>query len=125
MERAVAIKTLSKLLGKKFGYRVDPKASTPEQKENAKALLPSALEQRNKLKEAKEARFNAILAADTEYQDLKAAHKAAQDSVSKLNSIMYHRKITVGLDEGFFFLIKAEGDSWEQVIEKLQKKEGA
>ena len=123
MERTVAIKMLGKLLGKKLGYRVDTKAPTPEEREVAKATLSPAIEERNKLKEQRDARYKAILAEDTEYQNLFAAAKAASKRVEELSSITRHRKITVGTSEGMFFLVKAEGDSWEEVIDKLTTKE--
>jgi hypothetical protein len=67
MERAVAIKKLGKLLGKSFGYRLDPKAATREKREAARAALTPAIENRKKLEEQKNERCRAVLAADTEY----------------------------------------------------------
>lgn len=43
-----------------------------------------------------------------------------QDHVEKLGYQSRHYKFTVGTSNGMFFLVKAEGDSWEQVIDKLQ-----
>src|SRR3972149_1660086 len=111
MERAVAIKKLGKLLGKKLGYRINDKAPSQEEKEIAKAASAKAVEERNKLKEQRDARYRAILAADAEYQSLHAAHRAATERVDKLLSITRHRKPTVGTSEVMFFLVKAEGDS--------------
>lgn len=122
MERAVALKTLGKLLGKQFGYRVNAKAPTQEERDVAKAAAAEAVEERNKLKDQRRARFEAILAADAEYQSLCAAYKAASERVDKLFSITHHYKITVGTSAGMFFLVKAEGDSWEEVIDKLAAK---
>ena len=86
MERSVAIKKLSKLLGKKLGYRVNSKAPTLEERAAAKTELPVAIEERNKLKEKRDERYKAILAADTEYQSLFAAHRAASERTDKLGS---------------------------------------
>jgi hypothetical protein len=36
-----------------------------------------------------------------------------------------HYKITVGVSNSMFFHIKAEGDSWEEVINQLTKKDAA
>ena len=125
MERAVAIKKLGALLGKSLGYRVDPKAPKQEDRDAARAALPAAAAERDALKEKRDARYKAILEADAEYQSLVAAHKAARDRTEKLLSIMRHYKITVGTSNGMFFSVRAEGDSWEAVIDKLKAKQTA
>ena len=119
MERAVAIKKLGKLLGKKLGYRINDKAPTEDERNDARAELILARSDRDKLKEKRDARYKAILAADAEYQNLHAAHRAAHERVDRLSSITRYYKFTVGTSEGMFFLVKAEGDSWEQIIDKL------
>jgi len=123
MERAVALKTLGRLLGKKLGYRVDTRAPSREEREAAQAALPAAIAERKELDEKTEVRLRRFLEADSEYQALKAARTVARKRVDELGSITRHRKITVGTSEGMFFLVKAEGDSWEEVIDKLTTKE--
>src|SRR5215471_14068529 len=128
MERIVAVKKLAKMLGKGFGYQIDTKAPTPEEREAARAQLPAAYKERDLLAEKRKARREAVLAADIEYQSLVALHEAARKSVDKL-SIQHRRKISVGNTmnlAGFsVFNVKASGDSWEEVIEKLQAKKVA
>ena len=119
MERSVAIKKLGQLLGKKLGYRVNAKAPTKEEREAAQAELTRSIPLRNKLKEQRDARHEQILAGDAEYQRLKAEYKAERDRLEELFGVTRHYKITVGTSEGMFFLHKAEGDSWEEVIAKL------
>lgn len=123
MERAVAIKKLTQLLGKSVGYRVNTKAPTREEREAARVELPAANEERNKLGEQRRKRHEAILAADTEYQSLVVAYDAAKKHANDLLGVMHHYKFTVGRTEGPFFVVKAEGDSWEDVIEKVSTKE--
>ncbi len=122
MERTVALKKLEKLLGKKLGWRINSKAPSPEDRQAARLALTSAIEERNNLKTRREVRYQEILAADAEYQTLKTAHKAASEKADQLSSMTRHFKITVGTSEGIFFLVKAEGDSWEEVIDKLAKE---
>lgn len=122
MERAVAIRKLGRLLGKNVGYRVDPKAPTPDEREEAQRALPHAVQTRNDLNDRLEARRNAILQADDEYQALKLALAEAKKRADLLWSISRHRKITVGTSNGLFFSVKAEGDSWEDVIGQLTAK---
>lgn len=126
MDRAVAIKKLTKILGKSLGYRVDPKAPTQEEREVAREALKPAIAERENLKAQRDARRAAILAADAEYQNLCAAAKAASEKVDKLGSITRHYKMTVGTMSDIaglgVFSVKAEGDSWEEVIAKLTKE---
>lgn len=127
MERSVAVKKLGKLLGKKLGYRVNDKAPKQDERDAARAALTPAIEKRNALRDAREARMKAVLSADAEYQRLKAETAAATEVVDKLSSITRHFKFTVGICESMFFHVKAEGDTWEEVIAKLttEKKEAA
>lgn len=125
MERAVAIKKLGKILGKKLGYRVDPKALSRDEREVARIECLEAVKERKELEEKKNARSRAILEADAEYQRLAADHKAARERAERLGSMSRRQKITVGTSEGIFFRVMAEGDSWEEVIEKLTAKKQA
>ncbi len=63
--------------------------------------------------------------ADAEYQRLKAAHADAEKYCGNLLSITYHYRFTVGQSKFGFFHIKAQGDSWEEVISKLTEKQAA
>jgi hypothetical protein len=118
MERTTALKKLKKLLGNKVGYRINTAALSPEEREVLKAQLPQAIKERDELKEKREARLKVIL-ADPEYQSLKAAASEASERVNKLSHRTHLRKIEVGVSNDMFFLHKANGDSWEEVINKL------
>ncbi len=122
MERSVAINKLGKLLGKSLGYRMDPKAPTQEERDAAREELRAANETKKSLNERMDARRLEILQADPEYQRLKADCSEARKRCDALCSITAHYKITVGTSNGLFFHVRAQGDSWEQVIEKLTEK---
>lgn len=121
MERVVAIKTLGKLLGKSLGYRVDPKAPTSEEREGAQRQLPALTAAKQEASKAMEDRRRALLDGDQQYQELVAAYRIAREKSEKMFSILHHFKFTVGTSNGMFFHIKAQGDSWEEVIGKLTK----
>lgn len=125
MERAVAVKTLGKMLGKSLGYRVNPKAATAEERAIVKQQLPALTVAKQEAEKAMKDRREAILAADQQYQDLIAAYKEARECQERAFSITRHYKITVGTSNGMFFHVRAEGDSWEEVIEKLSTKAAA
>lgn len=120
MERAVAIQKITKLLGKGVCWRVDPKAPSREEREAAKAGMAAANAERNAIQAKRDARYRAILEADAEYQALQAACEAARNRRNELLSLSHHYKITVGtIVGGMFNHVKAQGDSWEEVIGKL------
>lgn len=119
MERAVAIKKLSKMLGKSFGYRVDMKAPDQEQRDEARAKLKIASAERDALIKQREARLQEILQADAEYQRLQAAQKEARKHCDELLVISSRYRFTVGTSSSMFFHVKAQGDTWEQIIAKL------
>lgn len=120
MERAVAVKKLSRLLGKSLGYRVDPKGKTREEREEAQAALKAASEKANDLERQRKARIDHLLENDAEFQKIKAAHEVAKKEQSRLVGICHHFKFTVGKCEAGFFFVKAQGDSWEEVIAKVE-----
>jgi hypothetical protein len=122
MERAVAIKKLGKMLGKSLGYRVDPKAPSAQEREEARQQLPTLRNTKLAAQQAMHDRREEILAADQQYKDLTDAYNAARESLDKALSIVSHFKFTVGTSNGMFFLVKAQGDSWEDVIEKIEKE---
>jgi hypothetical protein len=125
MERAVAIKKLGKILGKSLGYRVDPKAPDQDQRDEARAKLKIAGAERDALSKQREARLQELLQADTEYQRLKAECAEAKKRCDELVAISSRYRFTVGVMNSMFFMVKAQGDSWEEVIGKLAEKQAA
>jgi len=122
MERVVAIKKLGKMLGKSLGYRVDPRAPTSEERDRAREEAKTLNAEFKAAEEAEVARRSAILDADAEYQRLKAETKRLRKAKDEAWSKSMHFKITVGTSNGMFFHVKAQGDTWENVIEKLGTK---
>jgi hypothetical protein len=125
MERTVATKKLAKIIGKGFGWRIDPKAPSAEEREQAKANLKTANAIREELRIKMEARRRALL-EDAEYQELLEDLARARKHADHLLSKSHHYKITVGKNlAGLFFSVMAQGDSWEDVIDQLTKKKAA
>jgi len=125
MERSVAIKKLGKLLGKSLGYRVDREAPDEDDRTEARAKLKIANAERDALGKQRETRMQEILQSDVEYQRLKAAHTEAKKRCDELCSITCRYRFTVGVSNSLFFHVKAQGDTWEQVIGKLTEKQAA
>lgn len=122
MKLNTALKKLKQLLGSTAGYRVNDKAPTAEEREAAKAALPAAQAERKRLSELLEARRTEVLAADAEYQRVGKELKAARDLANRLAGITMCHRITVGKSYGLFFSVMAEGDSWEEVFDKITAK---
>jgi hypothetical protein len=119
MERAVAIKKLGKLLGKSLGYRVDPRGLNAEDRDAAAREARALSAEYKFAEEAEVARRKAILDGDAEYQRLRAEAKRLRDAKDTAWSKSHHFKFTVGTSNGLFFHVRAQGDSWEEVIETL------
>jgi hypothetical protein len=122
MERAVAIRKLGKLIGKGFGYRIDNKAPSSGERIAAKAELVTERAKRDDLDKKCNERRIAILMADAEYQKLRTEYMAARKQTDILSGMTYRKKITVGATNGMFFVVMAVGDSWEEVISKVETK---
>lgn len=121
MERTVALKKLSKLLGKRMGYRVDPEAPRQTEREEAQRKLRDLIPRREAVSKQMEDRRRAVLEADAEYQRLKTEHAIISKEYGRLQWRTSHYKFTVGTMGDLFFSVKAQGDSWEEVIAKLTK----
>ena len=122
MERAVAVKKLGKLLGKHFGFRVNSRAPDAEERAEGRQLLPALDVDEKQAETAMEARRKAILAADLEYQDLVAAYQVARKRRREVAAMTSTYRITVGTTSDLFFHVKAQGDSWEDVIAQLAQR---
>lgn len=119
MERAVAIKKLGALLGKSMGYRVNPKGATADERATAQTQLAAAFAERSRLEREKNDRMRAVLAADQVYQQLLTEYQCMRKRADELSSITHSYKFTVGVSNSMFFHVKAEGDSWEDVIRQV------
>jgi predicted component of type VI protein secretion system len=122
MERAVALKKLRRLLGDKLGYRIDPKAPDAEVRAQARTDAKRLGEEYQIASNARRARLAALLAADAEYQQLEAEATRLRNARDKASGTSHHYRFTVGLVSELFFSVKAQGDSWEDVIAQLEAK---
>ena len=125
MDRQVALAKLRKILGKSFGYQIDPKAPKADERAEAQSLLPCAIADRKTIADRLEARRAALLAADPEYRSLKIDYDERRRYVDELLSKTNHYKITVGTSSALFFRVEAQGDTWEDVLEILKSKQRA
>jgi hypothetical protein len=119
-----ALTKLGKLIGRQLAYRIDNKAPGPEERERRREAFLAAKAEAERTEAARVARLNEVLAADAEYQRLKAAAKAAADRRESMPSYR-HKRITVGRQGSMFFTILADGDNWAEVVEKIEADKAA
>ncbi len=119
MERSVAVRKLGKILGKNVSWRVNPKAPDKEGREAARAKMAELLPRREALNQALAERRRIVLEADQEYQRVGREYREIRKRCDELHSVCLSYRFTVGTCSNMFFLIKAQGDSWEQIIDKL------
>lgn len=121
MDQTQAIAKLKNIIGPKFGYRVDKKAPCADERERRHAEAKRLRAEMRAADEARIARMNAVLAADADYQMLKAQHQEAKRSHEAVPS-WHSKRITVGRVGSMFFSVVADGDNWEEVVEKAMKQ---
>ncbi len=119
MNQKQAIARLTKRLGRKLAWRVNKNAlradERDEEREASRALRAEAQE----LKAALEARCAELL-KDPQYVALRERYKEADDAANRALSRSMSKAITVGKIELGFFLVAAEGDTWEEVVQKVE-----
>lgn len=124
MNQSQAIARLKRTIGPAFAYRVDDTAPDANAREQRRERFIAARAAANAALEALQIRRAAVLAADAEYQRLKAASMAANKARDDLPS--FHRKrITVGRASHGLFSVEADGDNWDEVVRRVCEKERA
>lgn len=116
-------KRLMKLLGKRAMWRDNGKRTSPEQRAEASAVYQDAHRLLEAAKAALYAREAAVLAADTEYQALRVAYREAH-AAEKATYGNGGYRITLGVNAGIGFMVRAEGDNWAEAIRALESAKG-
>ncbi|MCR4374215.1 MAG: hypothetical protein NUW22_05140 [Acidobacteria bacterium] len=123
MTKPEALKRLARLFGTKLRYREDPKAHRgPEARDAATAALREARQTAADLSAARNARHKALLDGDAEYQRILRDFHAARDCRDTLEAEAGRYRLTVGVEEMGFFLVKAHGDNWADIVRKVEEK---
>jgi hypothetical protein len=124
LTREQAIRKLKAIIGPRAMWRVSEGISSPEKRQRYHARTSTAEADRKAASAAMSARAAEVCAADAEYQRLKAsydeARKAASETRYRDDESGY--KFTVGKDAVYAFVVEAQGDTWEEVISKLEQQ---
>lgn len=115
MNQTQAIAKLRKTLGEKFAYRVDKSAPNAEQRDAIRVRYEAAKRIAEEADAKRKARYLELL-QDPVYVQLKKAAEDTKAAAEKASVGLHQRRITVGIDLGLFFSVKAEGDNWAEVV---------
>lgn len=124
MNSKQALAKLQKILGPRAAYRTIQSAPDAAERDEARALAKERGRERAEAKEAMEAR-RALLLQDPEYRALVAKYQALNTEATELFSRSCSYRIRAGKNMGLFFEVLAEGDTWDEVFEKLKAKTGS
>ena len=101
-----------------MGYRVSKTALDAEGREQARAEAALLRAQRDETEKALDF-LRAQLLADPEYVALRTQLVQIKQQHDRAWGRSYHKRITVGIDGGMLFHVKAEGDNWQEVVAAL------
>ena len=123
MDAKKAQAKLRRLLGTKFGWRIDETAPVGAARETALDLWKQRRQARDAAKDAMDRRRDDVLVADAEYQRLKLAAIEAMKEFNRTRNPYLHHRITVGTASKLFFSVHAEGDNWADVVREVERKQ--
>ena len=116
MNKAQALAVLVELYGKKAMWRVAKDAPNATMRGVFKDTLPAMKQSADQAAAAAENRRRELL-ADPEYIRLHNAATVAANMVNEAHSMLGHYRYTVGHDNGIAFVVRGQGDTWQQAID--------
>ena len=125
MNQTQALTKARAILGKKAVIRVNKIALTGEDRERAREASRQAKAAYDAASEACSARHRAILAADVQLQELRAKRDELEHAWKASQVGVFHRRVEILRDGGFFLTHEAAGDNFDEAISDLQRKKGA
>ncbi len=120
MNATQALTHLRKAWGKDAGFKDHKCPTSPESRDAAHVARREAKARKDEAEAAMLARRDATLAADAEYQQLKAAYKKAQEALEAAPWPGY--RYSGGTVGSMFFSVKAEADTLDELVEKARAK---
>lgn len=123
MNKAQAFKILRPLLGKNLAYRERPDAQLADEREAQRERARDLGQTVDMLRDQRDARAKLLLEQDAEYQRLKGLHAAASKQKQTAFSLSHQYRVTVGRTTSIgAFFVEAEGDNWQEVVDKVRAK---
>jgi hypothetical protein len=97
------------------------RATNQEDRDAASARVKQVKVDYDETKAARDARSKWLLENDAEYQRLKGETQAKREEFEVVQGAQFYYRLTVGTNEGWAFMVKAQGDNWADVIRKLEQ----
>lgn len=120
MNTQQAMAELRKMYGKNAMWRRDEKALKADDLAQLREMLPRLSKDLADAKAALTVRREYLL-KDHEYLRLLAEHKDAERVHANAISSVHHFRVVVGVNSGFCFSVRGEGDNWAEAIEAAKK----
>lgn len=109
---------IAKLLGKRAAIQDHKRPSSDEQRAAAHAAMRAARERRKVAESAMNARRDALLSADPEWQRHAAEYRAAGVALEAAGDWHYFR-YSAGVVGSMFFSVTAEADNLDELVAKV------
>jgi hypothetical protein len=117
-------KRLMKLLGKHGGWRDSGGMTSPEGRAEHKEAAVTTKATYDDLKARRDALHRKLL-ENPEYQALVKEAADARKAWERHQAYSAHYRLTAGTTEsGMFFMVKAHGDNWSDLIKRLEERSG-
>jgi hypothetical protein len=123
MNLAQARAAIRRLIGPKAMWRYDEGAPSADERVELRMALPVLESARESARVAVQRRKDELLAGDAEYQRLRQTWHDANNEAARGLASAHRYRVSVGKDTGLFFHILAEGDNWQDAIDKLKAKQ--
>ena len=121
MNNTQALSKLRKIFGKNACAQDSKVVSSQELRDATSIKRMAAIAIKKDAQAAMEARYQAVLAADAEYQKLKADYRAAKDALQKIGQVDHYRYsagFVSSIGDFAVFHQKAEADTLDELIQK-------
>lgn len=124
MNSTQALAKVKKLLGPKAVIEVRKSVPVGEERIAEVARRRELSESLKALQAERDARMNAVLKADAEFQRLKSEAAAMEKERDNLHG-GWHRRVTIKTDQGYAYRVEAEGDNFDEALANLASKKAA
>ena len=121
MNQTQALAKARKILGPKAMIQIRKSIPIGEERDAEIARRKVLTGELKVLTEARDARRSEVLKADAEYQRLKNEAARIEKERDNLHA-GWHRRVSVGVDAGIGFYVKAEGDNLDEALADLEAK---
>lgn len=114
MTNQQAIAKAKKRWGAKFSVRAGQSFSSPERRTQARDTVVQA---RDEIKQIDEEVARRLKELDW-YQELQTRRRKCREHVSNTEGLAHYYRFSVGTQNGVFFSVAGQGDTWEEAFAK-------